>query len=178
VDEAQIIEEMRVAVTAEKLAGEPAGWSAGNGNCLILVLPVEIVPAEDASSYTLATLRIAWRAVRGNADRDVSASLIVTIQGRDYAAWRMDWRPVHPHLNQCGPKELRGLSVDTTGIHEFEHNSKLGLLQMQTKNLPVCVPVDPEPHDFDAFVRFVCSRLNVIITDGKILSPPWSTSFF
>ena len=65
-DEAQIIEEMRVAVTAEKLANEPAGWTAGNGNCLILVLPVEIVQTTDGPPFTLATLRITWRAVRGN----------------------------------------------------------------------------------------------------------------
>lgn len=176
-EEAQILEEMRIAVTAEKNAGEPAGWVNGNGDGLNLVLPVEIVQLTEDQPVTLASLRICWRAVRHNADRDVSASLIVTLQGRDYIAWRMDWRPINPHVNRVGPAALRGLTIET-GIHGFAENALLGVVRMQAENLPICVPVESEPHDFDAFVRFVCAQLNVTITDGNILSPPWSATLF
>lgn len=173
-EEAQILDEMRLAVGAEKNAGEPAGWVNGNGDGLNLVLPVEIVQLTKDQPATLASLRICWRAVRQNVDRDVSATLILTLQGKDYVAWRMDWRPINPHMNKIGPSALRGLVIET-GIHDFSVNSALGILRMQAENLPICAPIEPEPHDFDAFVRFVCATLNVTITDGRILSPPWST---
>jgi hypothetical protein len=170
-DETEVLEEMRQAVGADKLAGDPTGWASGSGrDSLILILPL------DVQSPTMATTRLVLRAVSRTPDRDISASLIVTLSGRDFRAWRMDWRPIHPHVNKYGPSKWRGMSVET-GIHDFACNAKLGLKRMQAQDLPICVPVDPEPHDFDAFVRFVCDRLKITITE-KVLSPPWSPSFF
>lgn len=172
IDEAELIDEMRLAVCSDKLAGDPTGWvSNANGHdSLIQVLPL------DVQSTTTGTARLIWRAVRHCPDRDVSVTLVVTSQGRDLTAWRMDWRPHLPHTNTCGPSNLKGLTIDT-GIHEFDCNARLGLKVMQSKNLPICTPVDPEPHDFDAFVRYVCKTLNVALTE-QVLGPPWSPTLF
>ena len=78
------------------------------------------------------------------------------------------------HSNRCGPRSLRGI-ISETGIHEFEHNAALGLRRMQAENLPLCIPVDDVPHDFDAFIRYVCQSLKIAPLD-QILSPPWSPS--
>lgn len=169
-DDAAIIEEMRRICAAPKVAGDPAGWAPGNGDALVLTLPIE------TSEPVQSTTWIAWRTVRKALERDVSATLITTYRGKDYITWRMDWRPAQPHLNKYGPKGVRGVNVHT-GIHDFALNAQLGLISMQTKNLPICIPVDQEPHNFGAFVRFVCDRLDVTLTE-QILSPPWSSTLF
>ena len=161
---------MRRIVNAPKNAGEPLGWRAGNGrsDSLTMTLPLDIL------AESVGTARLALRAVQGRADRDCSASLIVTIQGRDLRAWRMDWRPANPHTNRCGPRALKGLESET-GIHEFSCNAELGLLRMQVDDLPLCIPVTDEPHDFDAFVRYACVKLQITPLE-PILSPPWSST--
>ena len=171
-DEASILDEMRLAVGSDKLAGDPTGWvTSENGHdALLKVLPVEV------HAPTIGTARLIWRAVRRSPDRDASVTLVTTIQGKDLTAWRMDWRPLLPHTNTCGPVRLKGLTVKT-GIHEFGCNSRLGMRTMQSRNLPICVPVEPEPHDFDAFVRYVCKTLNVSLTE-QVLGPPWSPTLF
>ena len=124
----------------------------------------------DVQAPTLGTARLAFRAIEKTPETDASISLIITLQGRDLLAWRMDWRPLHTHTNMCGPKDLKGLTTISTGIHDFECNAQLGLLRMQSENLPRCVPVDDEPHDFDAFVRYAFSKLRVFRTE-PILGP-------
>ena len=169
--EDEILEDMRRILLSDKNAGEPVGWSTGSGrDSLILTTPLEVL------SPSVGTARLVLRAVRGSSDRNCSATLVVTIQGRDLRAWRMDWRPVHEHTNRCGPKELRGL-VSQTGIHEFECNAGLGLARMQAEDLPLCIPLTDEPHNFDAFVRLVCAKLNIAPTE-PVLSPPWSPTLF
>lgn len=170
-NEVEVLHEMGVAVGSPKIAGEPTGWKVGNGTSrLFLVLPLDVVPTYQA------TCRLVFRATSVNPDRDVSATLVVTLAGRDLTAWRFDWRPLHPHLNRVGSKQLKGLLVDT-GIHDFASNAALGLERMQAEGLPICCPVEHEPHDYDAFVRLVCDILNVSLTE-PVQSPPWSPKLF
>jgi hypothetical protein len=169
--EAEILEEMRLAVVTDKLSGDPVGWMENSGpDQLRLTLPL------DVQANTKATVRLEFRAARRSADRDVSATLVVTVMMRDFRAWRMDWRPVHRHTNRMGSRRVKGLTV-STGVHEFRENARLGLEKMQTFDLPICVPFDPEPHDFDAFVRCVFDLLRIAPTE-PLLGPPWSPTFF
>jgi hypothetical protein len=165
--EDEILEDLRKILDSEKVSGDFEGWKEREDRDS-LVLNVAL----DVLSETVGTARLVLRAVKGSADRDCSATLIATIQGRDLRIWRMDWRPVHSHTNRCGGREHRGLT-SWTGIHEFACNAKLGLERMQSEDLPICLPIEDEPHDFDAFVRHVSSALKISITD-KILGPPWS----
>lgn len=165
--EDEILDDLRKILESEKASGDFEGWKErDDGDSLLLNVALDVL------SETLGTARLAIRAVKSSADRDCSATLIVTIQGRDLRVWRMDWRPVHSHTNRCGGREYKGLT-SWTGIHEFACNAKLGLKRMQSEDLPICVPIEDEPHDFDAFVRYVSQALKVSITD-QILGPPWS----
>ena len=167
----EILADMRQIVKSEKNSGDFAGWrETENRDSLRLSVALDVL------SSTIGTARLAVRAVRGSVDRDCSATLIATIQGRDLRAWRMDWRPVYSHTNRCGPRELKGLRSET-GIHEFECNAKLGLERMQLDDLPLCIPVANEPHDFDAFIRCVSQALKIAFLE-PILSPPWSPTLF
>lgn len=166
----EIVADMRRIVEAQKNAGEPVGWHYGRGRSASLILSLPLNILED----TIGTGRLVLRAVQGRADRDCSATLIATIGGRDLHVWRMDWRPANPHTNRCGPSSLKGLT-SSTGIHDFACNAALGLGRMQVENLPLCVPIDVEPHDFDAFVRYACSRLNITPLE-PVPGPPWSST--
>lgn len=167
----EILADMKQILESEKVSGEFPGWREREDRdslCLNVAL--------DILSQSIGTARLALRAVKGCLDRDCSATLITTIQGRDLRAWRMDWRPIHSHTNRCGPREYKGL-VSWTGIHQFACNAKLGLERMQAEDLPICIPVDDEPHDFDAFIRYACAALKIAVTD-PILGPPWSATLF
>lgn len=167
-DERVILEEMRAVLAATKIGQTPAGWSEGKrSDQLTLALPL------DVHAPVLSTAHLRFRAERRHVGRNVSATLIITLAGRDLHAWRLDWRPDHPHDNKVGPWNLRGLTVEGTGIHEFEPNAWLGLEAMQAGNLPVCRPVEHDPHDFDAMVRLVCDSLQIALTE-PIYSPLWS----
>jgi hypothetical protein len=171
VDEAEILAEMRLAVVTDKLSGDPVGWNENScPDQLRLTLPL------DVQAPTKSTVRLEMRAARRSQDRDVSATLVVTLKGRDCRAWRMDWRPVHPHTNRIGSRHVKGLTVKT-GIHEFEANAQLGLERMQRDDLPICLPFEPDPHDFDAFVRRVFDLLRISPTE-PLLGPPWSPTLF
>ena len=169
-DEAFILDEMRRAVDGEKVAGEPTGWAGDtHADQMSCVAPFLALETE------AATAQLVFRMRRLRPDRDCSATLVVTHQGRDFRAWRMDWRPNTSHLNRVGPADLRGADVET-GVHGFADNAVYGLARMQADNLPVCRPVD-EPHDFSAFVRAVCAMLRVTLTE-PIPEPPWSPRLF
>ena len=170
-DEAEILEEMRLAVETDKLSGEPVGWTENSGpDQLRMSLPL------DVQAETKATVRLELRATRRSPDRDVSATLVVTCAGRDFRAWRMDWRPLHTHTNRLGSRQVKGLTV-RTGVHDFAQNARLGLERMQTLDLPICLPHEPEPHDFDAFVRCVFDLLRISPAE-PLLGPPWSPTLF
>jgi hypothetical protein len=167
--EEEIVEDMRRILKSDKNSGDFPGWKDGSGrDALVLTLPLDVL------AETVGTARSVIRCVRGSPDRDCSATLIATIQGRDLHLWRMDWKPQYSHTNRCGPRSLRGV-ISETGIHEFERNAALGLRRMQADNLPLCIPVDDVPHDFDAFIRYVCQSLKIAPLD-QILGPPWSPS--
>lgn len=169
--EEEILQDMRLAFDAEKNAGEPTGWRSGSHpDSLRMTVPL------DVQAKTVGTASLLFRAVQRSPDKNASISLIATIQGRDLRAWRMDWKPIHPHTNLLGPRELRGLTSHT-GIHDFECNARLGLTHMQTGDLPLCIPVEDEPHDFGAFVRYALRKLRVSQTE-PILDPPWSATLF
>lgn len=169
-DADDILEEMRPAVVSDKLCGDVPGWVGGAHDKLVMTLPLDVL------ATTRATTQLVLRAVRFRSDRDATATLVAMLQGRSYTAWRMDWRPTTPHRNTCGPAHLRRLTMGT-GIHEFEHNARLGLGRMQRENLPVCSPVEQEPHDFAAFIRYVCDVLRIMMTD-QLVEPPWAPKLF
>lgn len=169
--EDETLQDMRLIFEADKNAGDPTGWRPSSGpDGLVMTLPLDVL------SQTIGTAWLSFRAVQRKPEMDASISLITTLQGRDLRTWRMDWRPIHPHTNTCGPKDLRGLTSHT-GIHDFPCNAKLGLLRMQAEDLPLCIPVADDPHDFDAFVRYALRQLRVSPTE-PIPGPPWSATLF
>ena len=169
-NETAILEEMRLAVEGEKVAGEFTGWAGdSHADQMSMVLPFLVCPTLTAT----AQLRLRMR--RSRPDRDCSATLLVTREGHDFCAWRMDWRPQTPHVNRVGPAQLRGVEVET-GVHDFHLNAALGLARMHAENLPICVPVEAPPN-FSAFVRVVCDMLSITLTEA-IPDPPWSPRLF
>lgn len=61
---------------------------------------------------------------------------------------RLDWRPKDEHTNLgIGPSELHFLLIEGTHHHRLAHNAThpLGLGLAMHLNLPIAIPVEPEP---------------------------------
>lgn len=149
-----------------KLGLPPTGWHDGNrAGAMEQVIPIEV--ARDG----LDEARVVLTANRRRPNADVSAILIARLDGSDFRLLRLDWRPPRPHRNRCGPVHLVGVT-SWTGIHPFTENAALGLSRMMAENLPVCMPLEPEPPDFQALVECLCAMIDLTLTE-TIASPPW-----
>lgn len=85
---------------------------------------------------------------------------------------RVDWKPSRPHTNSV-PGPHFGLLTEESGIHPLEPNLEHGLNVMKARNLPVCVPIVPEPPDWSAALACVRDMLSVTNIEG-LPTPPWS----
>lgn len=89
---------------------------------------------------------------------------------------RLDWRPIDAHNNKAlGPPEWRFVILDGSHHHSLRQNASLdiGLSLAMRRNLPVAVPLSPDP-DWDGFVADAARLWN--IPDILYLpQPPWQS---
>lgn len=115
--------------------------------------------------------------VRSQPDRLVTCQIEHhVISGRVVPLARIDWRPRAPHNNRgLGPRALRYKLIAGSQHHPFEFNFSLGADRMAHDNLPIAVPLDPDPEDFRALLRVVgeCFRINGL---EEVPEPPWEPS--
>ncbi|MFG1330180.1 hypothetical protein V5F41_02890 [Xanthobacter autotrophicus] len=124
----------------------------------------------------LTGIALCLRTNANTPDADLSAQLFVSLADHDWRIERIDWRPRNPHTNRTGSADLKGLTVET-GIHSFEENTTCGLAEMQAKNLPLVVPLKPEPQTFDELLAVARVRFSIVDT-SSIPDPPWSPNLF
>ena len=163
-NEAEIIARMRQALGERKRAILPTAWRVGNRVGKL------IVPMACQCGVVGVQLHVtAWET---RPDEDVSFMLCLDEPEETWPIARIDWRPVHPHVNAL-PGPLKGLLTDGTGLHALEDNVLYGLNTMKTKNLPVCRPVVPNPPDWPTALTYVRDTLIIDNIEG-LPSPPWS----
>ncbi|WP_342152378.1 hypothetical protein [Methylorubrum sp. SB2] len=162
VDSAAIISRMRTALAAEKVVVGPLIWRAGTRPRTFALAALAEHPDQNMEVHLTAAAALP--------NEHVGFQLCLSVPGHTFPVTRFDWRPPRPHVNRFGP--LRGLSSGT-GLHPFEENAELGLAMMVTHNLPVCMPIDPEPPDFSSAVAYVCDTFRLELRE-PIPLPPWS----
>lgn len=148
-----------------------SGWHAKQNHHGMLHALV-VLEAQDRGIYGI-TLDLTAR--RGAPDRQVSIQLCLD-EARKLPISRVDWRPSAPHTNKRGSPLVRGLQV-WTSVHSFAENAALGLEAMVTENLPIAIPLKPEPADFNELLVRVC-ELFQIDSLRTVETPPWAPSFF
>lgn len=89
------------------------------------------------------------RAVASLPDRHVTLGLRWSdATGRGVHFDRLDWKPMDAHNNKgMGPRGWRHVLIDGTHHHRLADNAALsiGLTEALRQNLPVAVPVEPDP---------------------------------
>jgi hypothetical protein len=130
----------------------------------------------DIDGVTEESLIIFGRAVTGLPHRHVTLGLrwaaVTTARGGHFD--RLDWRPVGAHNNKGhGPAAWRHVLIEGTHHHPLAENAALpmGLSQAMSHNLPVALPVGPEP-DWPEFLAEAARRWRIADL-VNIPAPPW-----
>ncbi|MBY3582197.1 hypothetical protein HJA77_13625 [Rhizobium bangladeshense] len=167
-NEARILNLMRSAYEAAKVALPPIDWKQDRQRERILRVPIVC----DCGSHDLTGVSIIGTAWTDEPDARVTFQLAIDIDGADFRIARIDWRPRQPHTNKLGPPELRGITAYTS-IHDFAENADLGVENMQKNNLPIIKKIEPEPANFNELLGYlrVTFRLENAL---EIPVPPWS----
>lgn len=162
IDGEAILARMRRAFEEPKVVAGTLTWRQGNR-------PRKRVLVALAEGETLnAELHVTATADLPN--EDVSFQLCLAEPSDTFPICRFDWRPPRAHVNKVGTH--RGI-VSWTGFHPFEDNAALGLSAMAANNLPVSMPVEPEPRDFAEATAYVCATFNLVLLN-ELPPPPWS----
>ncbi|MDV2987048.1 UNVERIFIED_CONTAM: hypothetical protein Q9R58_22320 [Methylobacteriaceae bacterium AG10] len=162
VDSAVILAQMRAALAVEKTIVGPLRWNAGTRPRTFALAALAEHPIQNLELHLTAAAALP--------NEHVGFQLCLSVPGHTFPVTRFDWRPPRPHVNKFG--KLKGIASET-GLHPFEANAELGLTMMVANNLPVCVPVTPEPPDFPSAVAYVCDTFRLRLRD-PIPLPPWS----
>ncbi|MEQ8447367.1 MAG: hypothetical protein RIB57_15895 [Pelagibacterium sp.] len=165
-----VLEELRETFEARKRLEGAVGWErSGDGRSLQFVVPLMIdgLIAEGVRLRGLTSTR--------RPDRDVSFQHEQILGGTTYHVSRLDWRPRAPHTNRgAGPEELRFSPISGSHWHPFQLNAELGVeAVLSMGNLPVALPIDPDPLDFNA-LKNTLRELFRIGNAQEIGLPPWS----
>jgi hypothetical protein len=129
----------------------------------------------DVDGVTEESLLLFGRAVPTLPGRAVTLGLSwVDATGAGGHFDRLDWRPMDDHNNRGhGPPALRHVPQAGSHHHRLADNGSLamGLAQAIRENLPVAVPLDPDP-DWPGFLAEAASRWRIhdLVTAP---TPPW-----
>ncbi|WP_299641464.1 hypothetical protein [uncultured Tateyamaria sp.] len=69
-----------------------------------------------------------------------------------FALERIEWRVGHTN-SAIGPQEYHFLDIPSSHIHKFDINYLEGEDRMRQRNLPLAVPLDPDPGTLEDFLE-------------------------
>ena len=149
---------------APKTIPVPHEWTELNDR-LMWISPLDIGGA------TISGLRIRIRTIKTEPERNVTVALEYVPVGRECGLDRIDWRPFHNHTNRgLGPPEHQFKIISTSHRHEFGWNLKGGGVSMRKGNLPIAIPIENEPVNFQELLDFVAKTYNIAALED--LRPP------
>jgi hypothetical protein len=129
---------------------------------------------DDLSGATIDGARVRLKAIDDLPEQAVMVQLeYPQSDRRDHAIDRINWKPIHDHCNQGkGPEEYRFIPFEGTHRHAFDLNWLPEEGRLLVKNLPVALPVRPDPATYQELLEFAgeCFRINNLTA---IEPPPW-----
>lgn len=156
-------------LAADKVLSAPIRWTDNDGD-------LRFTATLDIDGVTEEGLLLFGRASSALPDCAVTLGLRWTkAPGRSDHFDRFNWRPIDAHNNKgLGPTELRFRPFEGTHRHKLALNAALdmGLSQAMADNLPVAVPILPEPAGWEAFLAIAAAqwRIHDFMTTPY---PPW-----
>ena len=153
---------------AEKTVSLGADWTQDEVGRLRLTLPV------DVGSETVEGLVLRVTARRTMPDKNVMFQLSHQRPfTKEEQICRIDWRPIKPHNNHGrGPAGFRLKKIIGSHHHRFDLNWLEEEGKLRANNLPVAVPIDPDPLGFPQLLDIVSKEFR-ITNIGGLQVPPW-----
>ncbi|MDR3413896.1 MAG: hypothetical protein P4L87_23530 [Formivibrio sp.] len=155
-------------IAQEKNLGFPVKW-AKDGDCLVFLAPLEI------DGITIQGLQLRGKTKAFYANRNITIQLQYQgILGKAEPIARICWKPFHTHNNKGkGPHGLRFVEQKGSHHHSFGDNWNTTTNQMFKPNLPIAVPLSPEPQGFFELLALVRKEFRIMDADA-IEIPQWS----
>lgn len=158
-------------VSADKVLAATAAWVERGPGVLELSASLEV----EGVAIEGLTLRGAAR--KPMQDRQVVFQLeyhAVGITGGPIC--RIEWRPLSAHNNRgIGPKELRNIVQTTSHHHRFDLNWDRSQAAILRGEIPIAVPLNPEPENFRALLAVVGKEFRIRRIQS-VTVPPWEPS--
>ncbi len=167
--DASLFSALGTLLTAPKTPSSPVAWVEDDQGNFRFSRPLEI------DGVTEAGFVLFGRAATSLPGEDVTLGLRwLDMRAGGGHFDRLDWRPKHRHNNKGhGPPEFRHMVIDGTHHHRLADNAALpvGLAQAMRDNLPIAVPLEPEP-DWPIFLAEAarCWNIPTLIHTPE---PPW-----
>lgn len=128
----------------------------------------------DANCVSIEGLRLRIQAWRERPLTDVTATLELVRGYESVCLARVDMRPTSPHVNVHWRRFKLVHEIEGSHVHPFDMNAKLGRDAFAPAgNLPVAVPLDPEPESFAEFVAMVEALFKIDGT-AQLRGPDWN----
>lgn len=136
-----------------------------------------IVSALEIDGVTIEGLALRGSAIKNLPNEAVTFQLecVHDPARRDLPIDRVDWRPLNPHNNRGkGPEEWQFVEISGSHHHKFGLNWLPDETRMLQRNLPIAIPLVPDPASFEDLIEFVrdCFRINSL----EIPIPPWEAN--
>lgn len=155
-------------MAAQKSALISAGWISDEQGRQRLNLSLEVdgVTIEGLSLRMTSNRTMPDRKVMCQIEHRLSPNLVEPLA-------RIEWRPLRPHRNyQRGPVEYRLIDIPGSHNHSFDLNWFAAESRMLKENLPLAVPILPDPEGFHQLLALASKEFR-IINMGSIPIPPW-----
>lgn len=153
---------------AEKLLSRHPGWIPADRNSLKLSCPLDI------DGVTVAGLELCVYALAELPNEEVCVQLqYMPPKTRSFPFCRIDWNPFRGHYNKGkGPEELKFIKFKSTHIHPFDLNFDEQSGKMIDLSLPIAIPLQENPSNFQELLALVAKELKISNMDW-VPTPPW-----
>lgn len=144
-------------------------WAERDSERLVLVSPLEIrgVVIEGLWFRATAMIEMPDEAVTCQIEYHPPRG------GVGGALCRIEWRPLSGHNNKgLGPPEHQHRLIRGSHHHRFDLNWGVAPKSVRRGNLPVAVPLNDDPADFETLLALVSKEFN-IANIGLVSHPPW-----
>jgi hypothetical protein len=86
---------------------------------------------------------------------------------------RIEWKPLSGHNNKGrGPKEWQNRVIEGCHHHSFDLNLRYAPKEIGRGHLPVALPLEDSPKDFDSLLQFVHKAFRIFNIQW-VEVPPW-----
>jgi hypothetical protein len=150
-------------------------WLEEANDRLSLVSPLDI------DGVTIEGLRFRITAMIPRLEECVTVQVEYIPPMRDLrggALARIEWKPLKGHNNKnAGPLAHRNKFITASHHHRFDLNWNEQAAALRRGNLPIAVPVEPDPATFETLVDLVRQEFRISNLDW-LQPPPWQATLF